>query len=31
MFFFWLTGRIGTELDRAGVREDGSVERTDAG
>ena len=30
MFFLWLTGRLGSELARAGVRPDGTVEGGDA-
>ena len=30
MFFLWLTGRLGSELARAGVRPDGTVEAPDA-
>jgi hypothetical protein len=30
MFFFWLTGRLGRELTRAGVRPDGTLEPRDA-
>ena len=31
MFFLWLSGRLGGELARAGVRPDGSLEPRDAG
>jgi hypothetical protein len=30
MFFLWLTGRLGGELARAGVRPDGTLEPRDA-
>ena len=30
MFFLWLTARLGPELDRAGVRRDGTLEPRDA-
>jgi hypothetical protein len=30
MFFLWLTGRLGPELARAGVRPDGTLETRDA-